>query len=307
MTDALSDILSLLEARSYVSTGLKTGGEWSVVTHAFEGLKFNAVIWGHAWLKTESMAVPLRLSAGDCFILTSGTAFVMASDLTLAPVPAEQVFAAAKDGIAQWNGSDEFFVLGGKMTLDEPVARLLLDVLPDHIHLDAETPDAEALRWLIQRLVSEVSQPRPGGSSAGPHLMHLIFIESLRAFLHGSDVLASGWAAGLRDPRLAKSVAAMHAESRRDWTLIELADIAGMSRANFALRFKQCIGISPMNYLSRWRMYLASRDLRQGTDSVSSIALALGFGSESAFSAAFKRHFGHAPTAHRRNVTLVPS
>ncbi len=96
------------------------------------------------------------------------------------------------------------------------------------------------------------------------------------------------------------AIGAIHAEPAHRWTLQELAARAGMSRSSFALRFKQTVGASPMDYLTRWRMLLAGDRLAHTDDPVSAIALSLGYESESAFSTAFKRVMGASPRQYSR-------
>ncbi len=67
-----------------------------------------------------------------------------------------------------------------------------------------------------------------------------------------------------------------------------------MSRSALTLRFSQRVGRAPMDYLTRWRMVLAQRHLANG-GSVSDVALAVGYSSQSAFAHAFKRVTGHTP------------
>ncbi len=74
-----------------------------------------------------------------------------------------------------------------------------------------------------------------------------------------------------------------------------------MSRSAFAARFKALVGNSPLDYLLRWRMRLAGQMLRKGSTSVSSVALAFGYDSESAFSNAFKRVMGMPPRRFRED------
>ncbi len=100
--------------------------------------------------------------------------------------------------------------------------------------------------------------------------------------------------------QLSAAMQAMHGESARDWTLQMLAERVGMSRTIFASRFKETMGSSVMEYLSRWRMLLAGDKLRNSHASVSAIALELGYESESAFSKAFRREMGCSPRQFSR-------
>jgi len=90
-------------------------------------------------------------------------------------------------------------------------------------------------------------------------------------------------------------IAAMHAELGRKWTLEALARVAGMSRSSFAVRFKDTVGEPPMDYLTRWRMMVASDRLANAGMPIAVVAPTVGYKSESAFGAAFKRVIGYSP------------
>jgi AraC-like DNA-binding protein len=82
--------------------------------------------------------------------------------------------------------------------------------------------------------------------------------------------------------------------------LAQLASVAGMSRSVFAERFRSATGETAMDYVTRWRMLLAGEELEKSTKPISSIAPALGYESESAFTTAFKRVMGCAPREYAR-------
>ena len=92
----------------------------------------------------------------------------------------------------------------------------------------------------------------------------------------------------------------MHAHPEHAWELESLAKAAGMSRTTFAVRFKAAAGVAPLTYLTQWRMRLAERALREEGTPVAVLAGTLGYGSESAFSNAFKREVGISPTYYRQ-------
>src|SRR6202035_4110382 len=102
----------------------------------------------------------------------------------------------------------------------------------------------------------------------------------------------AGWLFALADQQMSAAITCMHDNPAHRWTLQELARHAGMSRSTFALKFKQTVGESPMEYLTRWRMLLAGDRLANSSDPISIIALSLGYESESAFSTAFRRTMG---------------
>lgn len=88
-------------------------------------------------------------------------------------------------------------------------------------------------------------------------------------------------------------------DTARSWRLSELAAVAGLSRAGFAERFKARVGKPPIEYATAWRMRIAARRLLDGRRSVSSVAQEMGFLSDSAFGAAFRRVHGISPGRYR--------
>lgn len=294
MSDPLSDVLAALNARTVVTTRFVAGAAWSIHVPGHEGLKFNAVVRGEAWLQLDG-AAPLRLREGDCFLLSQGRPFVMASDLALPPKPAHAVFAQLVDGVARDGDGDSLYIVGGKMTLDPALAPLLTDALPAMIHLPGAAARAETVRWLLRRLVSELQQNAAGGAQQARNLMHMMFIELMREHMETGGGAVQGWLGAMGDSGLRAALQAMHADPAAAWTLPALAERAHMSRSGFAARFKSVVGVPPLDYLIRWRMHLASHALRNGHDSIAAIAAAAGYSSESAFGNAFKRVMGHPP------------
>src|SRR5580658_8291149 len=118
--DPLSDVLSLLKPRSYVSAGFDAGGDWSIQfrdLHQF--IKCYAVVSGQCWLSVDGVADPLRLKTGDCFLLPHGRPFRLATDLTATPVDALAFFSAPRrnGGIVTINGGGDCFTVGGHFAL----------------------------------------------------------------------------------------------------------------------------------------------------------------------------------------------
>ena len=159
------------------------------------------------------------------------------------------------------------------------------------------------LRWLIERMMEEARGRQAGASLAANHLAQLMLLQALRQYLASRDVDGVGWFFALADPRLSQALAAMHADPARRWTLQALAQEAGMSRAVFALRFREKVGETPIAYLTRWRMLLAAEQLLQGGRSLADTAASLGYESENAFNTAFKRLMGCSPRRYARTRT----
>ena len=300
--DPLSDILSLLKPRNYMSAGFDAAGEWSIrFPDQQESIKSGAVVAGQCWLTVEGVPDAVRLRTGDCFLLPSGRPFRLASDLRVRPVDASSVFSSARNGgIVTHNGGGEFLLVSSRFALAGHHAGILLRMLPPIVHLRHE-PDQAALRWSVERMMQELRDQQPGGILIIQHLAYMMLIQGLRLYLAEGLRDNVGWLFALADKQMSAAINAMHGDPARRWTLQALAERAGMSRSTFALKFKATVGASPMEYLTRWRMLLAGDRLASSGEPIAVIALSLGYESESAFSTAFKRVMGCSPRRYGRD------
>jgi AraC-like DNA-binding protein len=303
--DPLSDVLSLLKPRSYHSGGFDVGGDWAVSFPKHSGVKCYAIGKGEGWLIVEGIGEPVRLKTGDCFLLPLGRPFVLASDLSVTPIDAMTLFAN-KTGNGTFkviNGGGTLFGVGGHFAFDSKHASMLLGMLPPIVHISKES-DKATMRWILDHMMHELRDPQPGSFLVVEHLAQMILVQALRLFLGEGVHGGVGWLFALADEKMSKVITAIHENPSHRWTLHEMAERAGMSRSTFALKFKETVGISPMEYLTNWRMILAGDKLTNSSDSVSMIAEAMGYESESAFSTAFKRVLGCSPRQYGRNLAV---
>ncbi|AZC23873.1 Transcriptional regulator, AraC family [Pseudomonas sessilinigenes] len=296
--DPLSEVLALLNTRSSVFAGLKAGGDWAIDFPAPDGIKFNALIEGSCWLTVEGAGAPVRLVAGDCFLLSRKRAFSLCSDPELPAIRADEVYRHASNGVAHCGSADELFLIGGRFAFGEE-ANLLFAGLPALAVIGNGSEPASVLNWALQHMAHELAGSSPGHSIVVQHLGHIMLVQVLRMYLAQATDAPPSWLLAICDPRIGAVIEAIHADPARAWTVEDLARIARVSRSTLALHFKQKAGIAPLEYLLRWRMQLATQSLKSGRASISSIAQKLGYDSDSAFSHAFKRIMHCSPRQYR--------
>ena len=305
LMDPLSDVLSLLKPRSYRSGGFDVGGELAVKFPKHEGIKCYAVVSGQCWLSVEGVPDPVRLMEGDCFLLPRGRPFSLATDLTLTPVDFFTLLSATPPNgrtVTRY-GSGDCFLAGGHFVLAGGHADVLLGSLPPIVHIRKES-DKAAMRWSLERMMEELHNPQPGGFLVAQQLAYMMLVQALRLHLAEGLKGGVGWLFALADKQMSAAITCMHDDPAHRWTLKELAERVGMSRSSFALRFKETVGATPMEYLTRWRMMLAGDRLTNSRERLSVIALSLGYDSESAFGKAFKRVMGCSPRQYSRGRNL---
>jgi AraC-like DNA-binding protein len=301
--DPLSDVLSLLKLRTYAAAGLDARGPWALQYPKHDGIKCYALLSGQCWLSVESVPDPVRLETGDCLLLPSGRPFRISSDLASTPVDAHTIFLAP-GSIHTLNGGGDCYGFGGHFALTGEHADVLLGMLPPVVHLKQEA-DKTALRWSLEQMMQELREPQPGGFLVVQQLASMLLVKALRLYLSQGLKGGVGWLFALADKQMSAAITAMHNDPAHRWTLRSLAERAGMSRTIFALKFKKTVGASPMQYLTHWRMLAAGDRLLSSSDSVSTIALSLGYESESAFCHAFKKVMGCSPRQYCQRGSLA--
>jgi len=302
--DPLSDILALVQPRTYATGGFSAGGDWGVRFPAHGMVKCYSVVRGECWLAVDNIAEPIRLQTGSCFLLPRGWPFSLSSEPSQ-PLKSWEMLSQQEryNGIMPLTPGEDFLILGSHFRL-EGDARFLLDALPPVVLLESEE-QRQSLRWAVDRLLREMRDPQPGGTLIAQQIAYTMLVEALR--LHVAEDIGKdpGWLAALGDVRLRAALSSIHGEPARAWTLAGLAHAAGMSRTAFAQLFKRKVGKSPMEYLTHWRMTIAANRLENPKESISSIAPAVGYQSQSAFSAAFKREWGSSPREYSRAKCAV--
>jgi AraC-like DNA-binding protein len=308
--DVLSDAVTAMRTGQPHSGRVHRPGPFGMRNPPVAGAGFHIVLQGPCWLFPPDGA-PIALGVGDVAFLPHGAAHGLADSPSTPLVDAATSPAEIPPGqddrppTGQRDGSAAATVmLCGAYLLDRSRAHPLLDDLPEVIHLPARLGRHPGLRAAVDLLGGELEQPRPGGDAMLPALLDVLLLHILRAWFDEQSAhgVATGWAAALGDPAVAAGLRAIHSDPGRQWTVAELAFLAGLSRAAFARRFAALVGQPPQGYLTWWRMTLATRLLRDGDATLATVARKVGYTSEFAFAHAFKREYGSAPGGFRRSA-----
>jgi AraC-like DNA-binding protein len=303
--DPLSEVLELLDLRAAAPSRLEAGGRWALSFAGHQQLKIGAVLAGECWLVPDG-AEPLHLAAGDCYLLAGRRPFTAASDRETRSVPSGTVLPSPWPVPAYYQATADdpgrTILISGSLSFDDTAAALLTGGLPPVSRIAAGSRQAGVVAPALRLLADETAGSAPGAATMRKELTRILFIQVLRALLTGDDPAGPaphGWLAALTDQQIGAALTLIHQHPARRWTVAELAAAVSMSRSSFALRFRALVGLPPLDYLVRWRMQLAARALRTTGRTVAAIGADLGYSSESAFSAAFKRVLGQPPSRYR--------
>lgn len=274
------DRLSLLLHRFSLSAGVFYAGQICGI-HNFE----RDTKRGHVHLVKRG---PVKLIGGP-----KGGLVITQPSLLFMPRPnTHRLIADDRDGADVVCASIEFGG-GGQNPITDSLPAIVLVPL-------AELPGAQAL---LELLYEEAFAELSGRQAALDRLCEILLIRLLRYCLD-TGLTQGGTLAGLADSRLAKTLAAVHEDPTRAWDLSDMASVAGMSRARFAVHFREVTGDTPADYLASWRISLAQGMLRAGRP-LKLVALEVGYGSSSELTRAFIRKIGLPPTRWLRQADEV--
>jgi len=296
--DPLSDIFTMLAVNRVIPLRFESSGPYAMRFEGYEHIKFGAVLSGGFSLWVDGEPAPIRLDAGDCYLLTDGRPYRTFNADDAPEVDGTAFFIANRDAagvVRLGDGPPDKVVIGGRFTFEREGAAWLREALPPVIHITARAPEAAPLRATLSLLRGEAGGGAPGEAVVIDRLADILLVQAIRAHLAVAGPAATNWLAGIADPRVGRAMRSFHADVAGDWTVASLALASGMSRSSFAERFRSRVGLSPLDYVTRWRMYRVRRALIDTDLPFATIAKQNGYQSRTSCSQCFKRVYGYAP------------
>jgi len=265
---------------------------------------FGMVSRGNCWLSVEGIPKQLPLAGGDCFLLAPGSAYALRDSPRTHTRSWCEIAPRNRSNVIHYGGGGApTTIISGWFRFGQVSLTPLKRLLPELIMIRADQAQSLALRETLRLLASEMAEPAPGSEVVVNRLADILFIQCVRAHIaSNSETCKSGWLRAIFDPRIGAALKAMHEKVENPWTVGTLGAAAGMSRSAFAVRFKELMGETPLEYLTNWRMYKATGLLRDDHRKLFEVAKSVGYDSDAAFSKTFKRVLGVAPGAYRRNT-----
>lgn len=296
------ELLNRLGVRTAVRKTCQLQRPWHLKFSRGTGAHIYALRHGEARIEVEDGS-GLTLKPGHMALLPTGLAYTIAA---LGDEDTGDQRRVATDVV----GGRTIHAFTGKTGPETVMATLSIafaqaDLLPMRELMPSVIPlqsDASAA-YLMD--LAALEGDRAGAATMVAQISELILTRHVRAWaeLGKGDRLA--WLAAFRDPHIGRALAGLHQHPERIWTIATLARLAGLSRATFTQRFRATLGLPPIQYLTQWRMGLARHLLNEQNLTIAQISARLGYESEFAFSRAFKRITGQAPSQYR-NMSQRP-
>ena len=299
--DPLSQVFLAMRVKTSECVRLEFGGRWGFRFEGYDHAHFGVISEGRCWLSLEGASARL-LGPGDCWLLPQGHTHVLRNQLTTRVRPYDEIRGNKKRGVLRHSrGKSTTTIIVGNFTFDGQSAQWLTEVLPELIQFRVDQGNSSAMQTIVQLLMLESQTDSMGSAVVLSSLADILFVRAMRAYVEQAGPDAAGWLRATGDPQLSFALAAMHEAVERRWTVATLASSAGMSRSGFAARFKNVVGESPLEYLTRWRVHKATQLLRETDFKIAKIAALVGYESDAAFNRTFKKTIGAAPGEYRKS------
>jgi len=298
--DLLYDHLMRARATGAVFARTVVSPPWGLRLDGSIQLSVHAVTRGRAWMWLDDPSNATELLPGEITLVRGGSPHYIAHESGADCLEPDdfRVKYALNAPVADHAAT---VFLCGAYQFSGDVGNGLLEALPKSTTISYAI--GEPLYEVISIISRELLYSEPGQQTVLDRLLDVLLVLALRNDFRHSEK-APGWYSALANPRLRAALQAMHENPSRSWTVPELAEVSGLSRAAFAQSFRQSMGKAPLQYLTEWRMTLARDLLRTGNLTLANIALEVGYSSPYAFATAFRRHHGISPGVWRR---LQPS
>jgi len=280
-------------------TLLKLGAETQVVAFHYVKRGFIEVI--------PEVGESIMVEAGEMAICFGGIAHHISQNLDMQVIPVESILTGGNNPFApnEKNIARSTSVMCGVFMMQNLELNPLFNSLPKILHVSATTSGTyNKLMYILNWMGQEVEQ-KTKCTFVIERLLELLCAEIMRAHLENATT-DSDWFCAVNDPVIGRALSMIHAHPGDVWSVNRLADGVAMSPSRFAARFTTALGDSPMAYVTKWRMNVAGRLLRDSQQRIEEIATTVGYENVAAFSRTFKRHLGIPPAAWRsRQLSLT--
>lgn len=314
MTDALSDVLRSVRLRGGVFLDARFTAPWAVSSYvAAEDcrpiLERPAQMIGYHMVLEGTVLVavgnrePVEARAGDIVLLPRNDTHVLSSTPGLVPVDSRGLVRPSPDGglarVSYGGGGAAARLVCGFLGCEDAHNPLIASLPPLLTINMREAASRPLIETSMRFAVGELMDGRLAASSVLSKLSELLLVEAVRRWVDEASEEPTGWLKGVKDPNIGRALALMHQDIAASWTADALARQVALSRSAFVDRFTSLVGAPPGRYLTAWRMEAAKRQLLESRLTIAQVGHAVGYGSEEAFSRAFKREVGVSP-AHWR-------
>jgi len=294
----IQQIFSILNLQAEVFHNGQYCGSWAIDSSGSDYINFHVITKGECYLtKPNDSSEPMKLSVGDMLLLPRDSKHCLSDSKKVTAT----VNLAPSISFMEDTDSDATGIVCGYFAYNNPFVKQVISYLPNFVVIKHADKNHAVLTNLIQALIAESTDATKGSTDVLAHIAEIILAIVLRDNIDTKE----GIVAANLHPKLSKSLVAFHQSPETKWTVESLAESAFMSRAAYSDLFKKVAGVTPIEYVSQFRIAKGYQMLSRKEGSILEVALACGYDSESSFSKAFKRILGMSPSHIKKQPSAI--
>lgn len=312
-TDPVSELLMGMRLRGASYGRLRLAPPFGIRFPASSEARFHFVAGGRVHLQSQERDA-IALTCGDAVLLPRGNAHSLVSTPGVPVRPVESFEAtplcgnicAISDCPEETCRTRDVLIFTGRMEFELDTLHPLVGLMPQIISVGELLTRQPEILPLLTAMEREMTTERAGSAGILARLADVVAASIVRGWVECGCGDATGWIEALRDPRLGRVIAELHRDPCRDWSVAGMAALMGSSRSVFAERFVAVTGTTPLRYLAALRMRLAAQWIGRDRLAIDAVAKRLGYGSQAAFTRAYKRITGQPPGKARAPKASQP-
>ncbi len=298
--ELINDILETLRFHGTVFFNSELSQPWGMTLSKSNSIRFHISVSGQFFLG-NFCSEPISVKDQDVVMITQAESHWVADNPGRELVESDLASEMCQLGAPLFQqGKTTHHVICGLISFEHFTQHPFLASLPPVIHLE-KVKDNQSV-WMLIKLINQIMQeslyPKTGIID---RLAEVLFLQLLANYLQHTE-RPQGFIAGMQDHRLQQALLLIHRHPEKPWTVNELGKMVGLSRATLIRYFQKHVGLSPMAYITYWRLSKANNAIRNSNETVEQIAEKVGFSSSQSLSKAFKRQYGKSPSEVRKQA-----
>jgi AraC-like DNA-binding protein len=294
----LDDVIDTLRFRGSIFFHSTLAAPWGMSLSSLSMPRFHIALEGSFYIGASGRE--MNVKEMDIVMLPDGGMHWIADQANRELVSSERAGDACELGMPLFQEGDiTNKVMCGIIEYDEAISHPIISALPSILHL-SNIHNEDSIWMTVKLIDAEIIRSNSRKNSIIDRLTEVLFIQLLNKYV-SENAHPTGFLAALHEPRIAKVLGLIHKNPEFQWTLDILTEKVGMSRATLLRKFKSALGVSPITYVSHWRMVKAYQLVKHSSLSLNGIADVVGFADARTFGKAFQRHYGSTPTALRKH------
>lgn len=287
--DILTDVLRVGELGSHIVCRPKLPSPWGLVFTPENKAYFHIVKKGSCFFYPDKKVKPIVLHQGDVlFIPKVGRYSITSSKETKGKYYIDEIKRINK--LKNIDDNRATHLICGSYELSQHLSLPFFSQMPKYMHITSEEMHTfPELGYTIQMLIREDSTCSIGSDLLLEKIIDILLIQVIRFWLENCQINSVGWLMATLHSEVGKVLSIIHERPSERWTLESLAKESAISRTKLFNKFTKEVGISPIQYLTNWRIDLSKKLLQTSHMSILEIANAVGYESEAAFGRVFKK------------------